>query len=230
MKNKSHPLIRIVFALALAIFVVSGHAALSDKLRVLSCDLATLPIHESNAAFALKNLLDKADPDIVFLQGAIDWEACDRICKLRPGLRVLTCSVFSAALNAKASQVAILARDKAVLSWVEPVANGDGFAFALLQAGARKIGVFSVQSHDIAGTDRILAEVKKLQGFANNRPESFLVAGGALLASGLTQAGFETVPADASSKTVAAPELWTSNAGFLSRPRAIAVAGLPRLA
>ena len=213
----SHSLIRWFAALAICFVNVNSRAAFAEKLRVLSCEFVSADKYD-HADF--KALLNKANPDVVLIQGVADWEACDRICKLQPGLRVLTCSAFE-----KASQVAILARDKAVLSWVGE-ADGNGFAVAILQAGARKAAVFSVQTPQ---TERVLAEVQKLQDFANNRPDSFLIASGSISKAALTQAGFETVLADSWSGTKTPPsQLWASNLGFLSRPRAIDVSILAR--
>jgi hypothetical protein len=179
-----------------------------------------------DASADLKRMLDKADPDIVFLQHVADWETSDRVAKLRPGLRVLTCSAF----DGNAGQVAILARDKALLSWVDEIASGDGFAFAEVQAGSHKLGLFSIQTKIATGpaaTDRILAEVKKVQQFANNRAESFIIAGPALIKSTLGESGFETITADGQPNTPSSiAELWVSNGGFLSRPRAITIASV----
>jgi hypothetical protein len=206
-------------------------AKLPEKLRLLSCDLGGLAIQAptgsaNDPATELKRLLDKADPDVVFLQRVADWDTCERIARLRPGLRVLTCSGFSGA----SGQVSVLARDKAVLSWVDEIADGNGFAFVVIQAGPRKLGVFSIQNKNantLATTDRIIAEVKKLQQFANNRPESIVVAGPGLIKSTLGESGFETVASDALENSQATPvEFWASNAGFLSRPRSIAVGGI----
>src|SRR6478609_7709597 len=90
----------LLIALIFAAASTAQGAKLPEKLRVLSCDLNALAIQtptgaDKDVATELKRLLDKADPDIVFLQRITDWETCDRICKLRPGLRVLTCSAFS---------------------------------------------------------------------------------------------------------------------------------------
>jgi hypothetical protein len=224
----------LFFAFAATFMAFTTHAAqLAEKIRVLSCDIASIAIETPSAApkdvsTALKALLEKADPDIVFLQRVADWETCERICKLRPGLRVITCSAFS---STGEGQVAILARDKAALSWSDEISAGNAFAFAVIQAGPHKLGVFSIQDRDSAGavvTDRILAEVKKLQQFANNRPESFLVAGAALVKTALTENSFETVAADVQPNAKkASAEFWTSNAGFISRPRSLVIAGLP---
>ena len=82
---KRYKLFLITAASGFFIFTASA-AKLPEKIRVLSCDLAAAA--PSDLSSELKALLDKADPDVVFLQHAADWEACDQICKLRPGLRV----------------------------------------------------------------------------------------------------------------------------------------------
>jgi hypothetical protein len=230
MRIPRRSLFSLVFSAA--IFAATAQAAkLPEKLRILSCDLANVAIQTTsgpnNATTDLKRLLDKADPDIVFLQHVADWEACDRICKLRPGLRVLTCSAFN---GDSIGQVAILARDKAALSWVDEVSSGNGFAFALIEAGPRKIGVFSIEARDSsAATDRIIGEVKKLQGFAKNRPDSFIIAGPSLAKAALAESGFETIASDAQPPGKnSASEFWTANVGFLSRPRALTIAGVSK--
>ena len=206
-------------------------ANLSEKLRAISCDLSTLSLQSpTNVSGELKKLLDKADPDIVFLQGALDWETCERICKLHPRLNVVTCSAFPGQpITSIAPQVAILARDKAILSWVEEFSPGNAFAFAMLQAGQRKFAVFSIQSQSDDASDRVLAEIKRLQSFSKNAPDSFLIAGAPLSKTALAAAGFENIAADVTAeKKSAKSEFWTSNAGFLSRPRAFNVAGIPQ--
>jgi hypothetical protein len=226
---------RTLFSLGLfaaTLSYLNCHATnLSEKLRAISCDLSTLPLQSpGDASQNLKSLLDKADPDVILLQGAPDWETCERICKLRPGLRVITCSSFPAQpITAIAPQVAILAREKAVLSWVENLSSSNGFAFAMLQAGQRKLAIFSIQSKDAspATTDKVLAEIKKLQSYAKNRPDSFLIGGSLLAKTTLASAGFENIAADpAQGGKVTHSEFWASNAGFLSRPRSFAVAGI----
>ncbi|HEY6227088.1 MAG TPA: hypothetical protein VI282_08205 [Verrucomicrobiae bacterium] len=228
MRIKRNPLLS--FALAAILTAAATQAAqLAEKIRVLSCDVASVAIQPPGAAGkdvsgALKELLEKADPDIVFLQHVADWETCERICKLRPGLRVLTCSAFE-----NDGQVAILSRDKAALTWSAEISSGDAFALAVVQTGPKKLAVFSVQTRDTGGaaaTERILAEVKKLQQFANNRPESFLIAGPSLTKSALTENSFETVASDAKADLKkACAEFWSSDAGFISRPRSITLAG-----
>lgn len=214
-------------------------AGLPDKLRVLSVDLqktliGTPGVPGGEVAQELRTLLEKADPDVICLQGVTDWETCERICKLKPGLRVLTCSAFAGQPeNESRPQVAILARDRAVISWVEQISGDNGFAFALVQAGTRKLGVFSLQTQASQGaflpaTDRVLAEILKLEKFPQNRPDAFLVTGSPLAkSSAVIDAGLQTIAPDPTAKTPPGRfEFWVKQAGFIARPRSIAIPGL----
>ena len=53
---------------------------------------------------------------------------------------------LQARLGTARNTVAILARERAIISWVEEVTDGSGFAFGVLQTGTRKLGVFSSQA------------------------------------------------------------------------------------
>jgi hypothetical protein len=227
-------LVAVVFA---AVLALETRAALPEKLRVLTVDLENARVETPGAPGSelsqeLRKLLETADVDVLCLQGVADWETCERICKFKPGLRVLTCSAFAAKPgSANAAQVAILARERAILAWVDETADGNSFAMALLQAGSRKLAVFSVQSAKTApagsagATARVLEEVKKLQRFPQNRPDAVLLAGAALQkTSAFSDAGFQSM--DAEPKLAKAPEFWIANAGFLTRPRNIKVASL----
>ena len=233
---------RKILFLTFALFTTANAvtAALPEKVRVLSIDLGNALIEApglpgGETAQELRNLLEKADPDVICLQGANDWESCERIIKLKPGFRIVTCSAFQAKdANASAPQVAILARDRAVISWVEETSDGGGFAFALLQTGSRKLGVFSLQNTKsaVAGsmpaTERVLAEVTKLQKFPQNRPDSFLIAGSPLVkSSAVIDAGFQNISPEApAANALNRAEFWVANAGFIARPRAVAIKGL----
>jgi len=237
MMKKYLPVILLFGLLAL-----NGRAAgFAEKVRVLTIDLENARIETpgvpgSELSQELRRFLEMADVDIVCLQGATDWESCEKICKLKPGLRVLTCSAFTAKTgSAPVPQVAILARDRAVLSWVEQTSEGSGFALAIVQAGFRKLAVFSVQSTKAASSamaDRILTEVKKLQNFPQNRPDPMLIAvAGGVKESTLTDGGFQTIPPDRNPAAKAAanaqgPEFWVLNGGFLTRPRNVNLPGL----
>ncbi|HEX7859946.1 MAG TPA: hypothetical protein VF773_06460 [Verrucomicrobiae bacterium] len=230
-----------VVSVALA-SVIAQAATLPEKLRVLAVDLdraliETPGVPGGEIAQQVRTLLENADPDVVCLQGVLDWETAERVGRLKPGFRLVTCSAFEAKNpNVPAAQVAILARDKAAISWVEEVSDNGGFAFAVLQAGSRKLGVFSVQStlaNSAASaplTERILAEISKLQKFPQNRPDSFLVAGSALVKSSpIVEAGLQSISAEAPGAYPTSPiraEFWVNKAGFIARPRAVAIKGL----
>jgi hypothetical protein len=72
----------------------------------------------------------------------------------------------------------------------------------------------------------MVAEVKRLQQFANNRPESFLIAGAPLANTPLAENGFETISVDSAPAAKKTAQFWTFNAGFICRPRALNIAGL----
>ena len=163
---------KLLLLISLAAFTVvnSQCATLPEKLRVLSVNLENALIQDPGVpggeiAQELRTLLEKADPDVICLQGVLDWETGERICKLKPGFQVVTCSGFqSKTEGGSAPQIAILARDRAAISWVEEVSDASGFAFALFQAGPRKLGIFSLQvTQPVTGpstpvTERVLAE------------------------------------------------------------------------
>ncbi|MGZ8921123.1 MAG: endonuclease/exonuclease/phosphatase family protein, partial [Limisphaerales bacterium] len=216
-----------------------SRAGLPEKLRVLSIDLGNASIGTpglpgGEVAEELRSLLEKADPDVICLQGATDWESCERICSLKPGFKLVTCSAFEAkAPNTVAPQVAILTKDRAVISWVEQIPDGSGFAFAVLQTGSRKLGLFSI--HTVKGstaaapvTERLLAEVAKVKRFPQNRPDSFLLAGSPLAKlPPITDAGFQTIAVEPPiSAAQSRSEFWVVNAGFIARPRSVQIKGV----
>ncbi len=222
----------LAFLAGAALWLNARAASLPDKLRVFSLDLRNSRVETpgtpgSELSQDLRRILEAADVDIVCVQGAVDWENCERICQLKPGLQVLTCSAF-----ASTPQVAILSRAGAVLSWVDESEGGNGFALAILQAGGHKLGVFSVQSAKPAAgaagpasTERVLPEVNKLKKFPQNRPDSFLMTGpGMAKATLLTDNGFQTVAAEPAAP--GCPEFFIQNGGFLTRPRSVVVRGL----
>ncbi len=216
-------------------------SALPDKLRVLSLDLQNARIEipgtpGSELSQDLRRVLETADVDVVCVQGAIDWENCQRLAQLRPGLQVLTCSAFT-----NAAQVAILSRAGAVLSWVDEIEGGNGFALAIVQAGSRKLAIFALQSAPLpASADpakavavavssplsgRLLNEVRKLQKFPQNRPDAFLLTGSRILQTApLIDTGFQTVAPEP--RIANGPEFFVLNAGFLTLPRTLNLRGL----
>jgi len=233
----------VLIALVVSALTPNGRSAgFVEKVRVATIDLENARIETPGAPGSelsqeLRRFLEMADVDILCLQGASDWESCEKICKLKPGLRVLTCSAFAAKSgHGPLPQVAILASERAILSWVQETSEGSGFALAIVQAGPRKLAVFSVQSAKTASSgmaEHLLAEVKKLQNFPQNRPEPMLIAvAGGVKESTLTDGGFQTIPPDRNPTAKAAagaqggPEFWVLNGGFLARPRNVNLPGL----
>ena len=236
-------LIRTFSCLCALLLVLASQAAgaIPEKLRVLSMDLGLAEITTAEASNQItqqvRQMLERADPDLICLQGVRDWETSQRVAELRPGFRVLICSGFAATADGSPGtpQVAILGRNRARLSWVEELSGGQAFAYALVEAGQRKLGVFSIQSPEPrpagipAVAERVLAEVSKLQGFQQNRPEAILVVGTGLASHpGFAEAAFQT----ATLSTPAGTELhgsafWVWQAGLLSLPRAVPIRGLP---
>ncbi len=223
---------RTIASLFICLLALSAQAAtLPDKVRVLALDLQNTRIETpgtpgSELSQELRHTLEMADVDIICVQGAIDWENCERICQLKPGLQVLTCSAFT-----NAPQVAVLSRAGAVLSWADESDGGNGFAMAILQCSNRKIALFTIQSSKPANpptasvVDTVVAEVRKLKKFPQNRPDSFIVAGaGVAKSTVLIDNTFQTVGAEP--KADNSPEFYVMNAGFLTRPRSVSFKGL----
>lgn len=235
-------MIRSFLALTLVAFLTALQtqgAGLPEKLRVLSVDLENTLLEAPGApggqvAQQLRTLLENADPDVVCLQGVMDWETGERVCALKPGLRLITCSAFESPTGASPSgQVAVLARDRALISWVEEVSTNSGFAFALFEAGDRKLGIFSLQSSKspaptAAITERVLVEIGKLKKFPQNRPDAFLLAGSPLTkTSPLIENGLQNISSEAPAEGISIrSEFWVAHAGFIARPRAVAISGL----
>ena len=235
---------KLLLLISFAAFTLatSQSATLPEKLRILSVNLENALIQSPGVpggeiAQELRTLLEKSDPDVICLQGVLDWETGERICKLKPGFHVVTCSGFQSQTEGTAApQIAILARDRAAISWVEEVSNASGFAYALFQAGPRKLGIYSVQAtKPVTGpstpvTDRVLAELAKLKKFQQNRPEAFLIAGSPLTrSSALIDVGLQNISAEAigsPSGLAVRSEFWVAQGGFIARPRAVVLKGL----
>jgi hypothetical protein len=235
---------KLLFIISLAALALanSQSANLPEKLRVLSINLENTLIQAPGVpggeiAQELRTLLEKSDPDVICLQGVLDWETGERICKLKPGFQVVTCSGFQSQNEGTPTpQIAILARDRAAISWVEEVSDASGFAYALFQAGPRKLGIFSLQvTQPVTGpstpvTERVLAELAKLKKFQQNRPEAFLIAGAPLTRSStLIDAGLQNISAEAAgggSGLSIRSEFWIAQGGFIARPRAVVLKGL----
>lgn len=145
--------------------------------------------------------LKPLNTDIILLQGVQDWKTCGAIAEaLKPAsYAVVICSTFRDPATQKPGpdQVAILSRLKPYFSWSETAQPDNesplpgGYAFAVLQAGDRRVGVFSVQCADrstegkasnpagagSALAHQILAQLATVTNWVANRPQAFAVGG-----------------------------------------------------
>jgi hypothetical protein len=142
--------------------------------------------------------LSRLDPEIILLQGVKDWGMCRQLAEaLNPdAYNVIGCSAFTGPAGPApyVPQVAIISKYKAYFFWTEAwsapaqSAMPGGFAFAAVQAGNRRLGLFSVQLDP-----RLLADPKSssvsnsvqrwthtfaiLRNWDTNRVEAAIVAG-----------------------------------------------------
>ena len=203
---------RAAYLCALLLIAIGTAApeCLADTIRLTTWNLqalaagtnaATAPgqLSLSSAAAALRKLA----PDVILLQQVRDWRTCEELARaLKPAdYRVLVCSAFPDGKDGQGSaqQVALLARQRAYLSWAQPWNPGPagaapgGVAFAALEVRGQRLGLFSVAGNDGAQPVRqLLSEVASVRGWVTNRVEVFVVAGtlGSDLANGLGTAGF----------------------------------------
>ena len=104
---------KLMLLLASAVlFANSAEAALSEKLRVLSIDLGNAAINtpgmpSGEVAQELRGLLEKADPDVLCLQGATDWETCERIANRKRCVRI-GAGIYESTIDFAAKRVHIL--------------------------------------------------------------------------------------------------------------------------
>lgn len=200
-------------ALALFILVPSGSA---EPIRVTTWNLQapTAPrtngtqqaTASGNRILAAATALKQLDPDVILLQQVRDWKMCEQLAQaLKPDkYNVLVCSAFQDMQTGtlRRQQVAILAKAKAYFSWSEAWHSQDepapagGFAFAALQIGKERIGVFSVQApvspagaagkqqaaarqqaRVAAAVGQVLAQVGSVSNWVANRVQVFVVGG-----------------------------------------------------
>jgi endonuclease/exonuclease/phosphatase family metal-dependent hydrolase len=149
--------------------------------------------------------LKKLRPDVILLQQVADWETCHQLAQaLQPETyQVVICSSFRDPHGKLLRrQVAILSKAKAYQTWAEPwqkrsasPAPPGGFAFAAINLGEKNIGIFSVLLSDAhsSGAEesrspqwqearsesarQLVQQIALLQGWRNNRPQTFVVAG-----------------------------------------------------
>ncbi len=161
----------------------------------------TNPNRIRQAASALKKL----DPDVILLQQVRDWQMCEQLAQaLKPAeYKTLTCSSFIDPRTGtlRKQQVAILSKAKAYLAWSEPwrkegkTTSPGGLAFAALQIGKQRVGLFSVQAGNApaktadpeqsaarlkaqaAAVNQLLDQVSLITNWATNQVQALVVGG-----------------------------------------------------
>jgi len=141
----------------------------AETIRLSRWDMRSVPqgrsaksVSDSDRIQLAADVLKVVKPDVILLHHVRDWDMSTRLARaLEPAdYRVLVCSSFLEAKSAPAGeqQVAILSRRKAYFTWSEPwqappgsqVAGG--LAFAAIDTGHQRLGIFSIQIEDRLGT------------------------------------------------------------------------------
>jgi hypothetical protein len=178
--------------LGLALLILAANCP-ADTLRVATWNLepatpqgmsSQQQIRPADAAAVLNPLA----ADVILLQQVPDWETCAELAQaLKPGnYSVLVCSAFRDARTATLSQhqVAILAKQRAYVSWSRPwstqgePAIPGGFAFAAIRVRGQRLGFFSVQPEDASTPLRqLVAQVASVRSWVTNQVQLFVVGG-----------------------------------------------------
>jgi len=133
--------------------------------------------------------LQKLQPDVILLQGVKDWKMCSEFAQaLKPSeYSVAVCSTFPPAQETgpEALQVAIIARQRAYFSWSEPWHSPEGirllggYVFAVIQAGERRIGLFSTEIGEpqmpALTAQQILDQIEVVKHWESNQPQTCLI-------------------------------------------------------
>jgi hypothetical protein len=164
-----------------------------------TADTDQFPLEE--AAATLREL----NPDVLLLQQVRDWRMCEQLAQaLEPAnYKVLICSSFGdvGAATSRRQQVAILSKAKAYFAWWDAWRKGGeavlpgGLAFAAVQFGEQRVGLFSVQAGSasaIAGdggqsaarlkaqaasVSQLLEQVSSVGKWVTNQVQVFVVSG-----------------------------------------------------
>jgi hypothetical protein len=145
--NSFNSVVRIL----IGIMVLSGWiSGIAETIRVTTWNLDEQTATVQDAAAALGRL----DPDVIVLQPVRNWQACSTLAQaLKPAeYNILVCSAFRDGSSGPLSpvQTAILSKRKAYFTWTAAwraqgeTSNPGGFAFAAVQIGKRRIGIFSL--------------------------------------------------------------------------------------
>jgi hypothetical protein len=236
-----------MLALACSVLLPLVPKCFSETLRLAAWNLvgsgaSTLSTNDIGAVAAA---LNKAEPEIILLQGSLDWQTCSRITEaLKPNdFKVLTCSSF----HDGSRQVAILATKTAYFSWAEPwrtannLSSAGGLDFVAVQLGNRRLGFFTLafgsavsDEHQVDECLRqVMAQVDSVKRWVANQVGVFVMAGsfesalnaqaGAHVFQSAEAAGFlgaiPTVPASASgTQSSATPSLGAGVPFILAEP------------
>jgi len=216
--SPAHRAARAAGLLALALLVLVP-ATRAQPLRVTSWNVVP-PAHTNALTIpAVADALKRLAPDIILLQQVADKETCEALADaLKPSAyQVVICSAFREARSGilRRHQVAILARAEAkpYYSWSEPWHNRDGpalpggFAFAALEVGNRRVGLFSIQAGSLparaigkkkaaaslearqtATIEQLLAKVGSVSNWVADQVQVFVVGGAFELAAAGTMA------------------------------------------
>jgi hypothetical protein len=172
--------------------VILVNLAAAETLRVTTWNLGTdsktqsIPALIEQAAATLRNL----EPDMILLQRVKDWDTCTKLAEaLRPlNYNVLICSAFrqaSPGMPTKA-QIAILSKSKAYFTWSENWSSqkqeglANGVAFAAIQVGTQRLGVFTAAFGDHPSgnevAQRLLGQINSVRGWETNQVQTFVVS------------------------------------------------------
>jgi hypothetical protein len=180
-----------MLALACSVLPPLAPKCFSETLRLAAWNLvgsgtSTLSTNDIGAVAAA---LKKAEPEIILLQGSLDWQTCSGIAQaLKPNnYKVLSCSSF----HDGSREVAILATKTAYLSWAEPWRTADnarsagGLDFVAVQLGNRRLGFFTLafgsavsdEHHVDECLRQVMAQVDSVKHWVANQVGTFVVAG-----------------------------------------------------
>jgi hypothetical protein len=163
----------------------------AGSLSVVTWNLGITPRSQNVEALLQRSAdsLTSLNPDVVLLQGVLDWHMCNQLAGLlRSGdYHVLVCSAFrgTGPEEADRTQVAILSKCNAYFTWSEAWGAADqdglprGIAFAAIQQGNERIGVFSALSgKDQTAADlahRILGQIEAIHHWETNQVQALVI-------------------------------------------------------
>jgi hypothetical protein len=168
--------------------------SLADNLRVTTWNLQPRTAESSGGTHGLIQqwaaTLTELHPDVILLQGVTDWQTCAQLAAaLKPAeFNIAICSSFRPAqgLAGGQPQVAILSKQKAYFSWSaafqtpgQPASSG-GFAFAALQVGRVRVGLFCAEfdagSSPEAQVRPLLDQMDAVKRWEANQIQNFVLA------------------------------------------------------